>query len=116
MKSRSDEDTRYVIYRLGAHGAWWGAFAWTVALTWVNLTRPALAPPDTFQKISGLFIILLMGVAIALGSALSRMRLARTITRVFEVGVDVASRGAQGRQQQIIDLLNEELKDRERTQ
>ena len=85
-----NEDTRYVVYRLGAHIAWWSAAAWTAVLTWVNLSRPVTALPSTFQRISGLFIILLMGVAIALGSALARMRLARTITKVFEAGVTVA--------------------------
>src|SRR4051812_28777764 len=96
------EDFRYKAYRLGAHLAWWGAFAWTSILTWVNLTRPAAALPNTFQRVSGLFIILLMGLGISLGSALARMRLARTIEKVFRVGVSVASGGAKERQDQII--------------
>lgn len=110
---RNDEDRRYAAYRLGAHFTWWGAFAWTAALTYVNLTRPVAALPNTFQRVSGLFIILLMGVAIALGSALSRMRLARTISRVFEVGVGVASEGARERQSEIIRMLKEELDSRD---
>lgn len=108
-----NEDFRYKVYRIGAHASWWGAFAWTSILTWVNLTRPATALPNTFQRVSGLFIILLMGVAIALGSALARMRLAKTIARVFEVGVSVASQGAVERQQQIIRLLKTELESRD---
>ncbi len=69
-----------------ANLGWWGAFAWTAVLTWVNLSRPATALPTTFQRISGLFIILLMGIGIAAGSALSRMRLSETITKALEVG------------------------------
>jgi hypothetical protein len=110
---KTSEDRRYSLYKLGAHLSWWGAFAWTTVLTYVNLTRPAAALPNTFQRVSGLFIILLMGVAIALGSALSRMRLAKTISRVFEVGVTVASDGARQRQQEIINMLQEELASRE---
>jgi hypothetical protein len=84
------EDTRYKLYRWGAHLAWWGALGWAIALTWVNLQRGA-ALPGAFQRISGIAIILLVGVAIALGSALSRMRLARTIGNVFEAGMRIAS-------------------------
>lgn len=109
---KTDEDIRYLSYRLGAHVAWWSAFAWTAALTWVNIARPATALPNAFQRVSGLFIILLMGMAVALGSALSRMRLAKTIRAVFEVGVSVASEGARERQKQIIDLLNDEITSR----
>lgn len=84
-----NEDRKYVLYRVGAHCAWWGATLWTAALTWMNVTRPALSLPTTFQRVSGLFILLLMGVAIALGSTLARMRLAKTITEVFQAGVTV---------------------------
>jgi uncharacterized membrane protein len=55
----------------------------------MNVSRPALSLPNDFQRVSGLFILLLMGVAIALGSTLSRMRLAKTITEVFQAGVTV---------------------------
>lgn len=110
---KTSEDYRYNLYRFGAHAAWWSAFAWTAALTYVNLTRPAMALPNTFQRVSGLFILLLMGIAIALGSSLARMRLAKTITSVFEVGVTVASEGARQRQSQIIEMLREELESRE---
>lgn len=84
------EDTRYNLYRYGAHAAWWTAFAWTALLTYVNLTHPPTAPPGAFQRVSGLGIILLMGIAIALGSALSRMRLASVINKVFESGMRIA--------------------------
>lgn len=91
MKScKPSEDARYKLYRAGAHGAWWSAFAWTAVLTYVNLTRDPMTPPSAFQRASGLGIILLMGVAIALGSALSRMRLSATILSVFEAGQKVA--------------------------
>lgn len=90
MTRRTSEDVRYLTYRIGAHLAWWGAFAWTGVLTYINLSHPVTALPNLFQRISGLFILLLMGIAIALGSALSRMRLARTITGVFEAGMQVA--------------------------
>lgn len=103
------EDFRYTAYRLGAHFCWWTAFAWTAALTWVRLIGSPLDPPTKFEQVSGLFIILLMGGAIAMGSALARMRLAKTITEVFNVGVKVASSGAKERQEQIIHMLKEEL-------
>lgn len=74
-----------------ANVGWWGAFAWTAALTWVNLSREATAVPNLFQRISGLFIILLMGVGIAAGSALSRMRLSETIMKALEVGYNARS-------------------------
>lgn len=112
VKFKVDEDARYKVYRVGAHAAWWGAFVWVGLLTWVNLNRPAMALPNTFQRISGLFIILLMGIAIALGSSLSRMRLAKTITGVFETGMNVAGLGSKERQEQIIALLHEEIKER----
>lgn len=102
------EDARYKLYRYGAHGAWWSAVAWTGVLTWVNLSHPVTALPNLFQRVSGLFILLLMGFGISLGSALSRMRLARTIESVFEVGMDVAALGSKVRQEQIIHLLEEE--------
>lgn len=106
---RTAEDVRYLAYRLGAHLAWWSAVAWTIALTVVNLSRPVTTLPNLFQRISGLFIILLMGIAIALGSALSRMRLAKTIAKVFETGVGVAALGARDRQEQIIEMLRQEM-------
>jgi hypothetical protein len=111
---RNAEDVRYLAYRIGAHVAWWGSFAWTAALTWINLSRPVAALPTTFQRVSGLFILLLMGVAIALGSSLARMRLAKTITKVFDVGMNVAAAGSKERQTEIINLLHEELESRER--
>lgn len=88
-RKKSSEDRRYLLYRIGAHGAWWGAFAWTAILTVSKLQREITEPPTRFEQVSGLFIILLMGVAIALGSALARMRLAKTISRVFEAGMMV---------------------------
>lgn len=106
---RTAEDVRYLAYRIGAHLAWWSAFAWTAILTYVNLSHPVTALPNTFQRISGLFILLLMGIAIALGSALARMRLAKTIAKVFETGVGVAALGARDRQEQIIQMLREEM-------
>lgn len=91
MKLKINEDVRYNLYRAGAHAAWWSALGWTGVLTWVNLSRPAMALPNTFQRISGIFIIILLGIGIALGSALSRMRLARTISEVFETGMKLAA-------------------------
>lgn len=88
-RKKSAEDKRYLFYRIGAHASWWGAFALAVTLTASRLAREVGEPPTRFEQISGIFIILLMGVAIALGSALARMRLARTITRVFEAGMMV---------------------------
>jgi hypothetical protein len=88
-REKTTEDRRYLFYRLGAHFAWWSAFGLAAALTISRVSREVMAPPTRFEQVSGIFIILLMGVAIALGSALARMRLARTITRVFEAGMMV---------------------------
>lgn len=92
MKSVTpSEDTRYKIYRVGAHVAWWTAFTWTAVITYISLNQDSMTPPSSFQRVSGLGIILLMGVAIALGSTLSRMRLSATILAVFEAGQRVAA-------------------------
>ena len=85
------DDFRFQLYRIGAHVAWWGAFAWTVALTTVNLGRGELAPRTAFQTSSPIVIILLIGIAIALGNALSRMRLAKTIAEVFNLGLTLSA-------------------------
>lgn len=106
------EDARYTLYRAGAHLAWWTAVVWTFVLTWVNIRR-GTALPDTFQEVSGIFIVLLMGMGVALGSALARMRLARTIQQVFRVGADVAAAGSRERQMEIIRLLKQDLEQRE---
>lgn len=86
-----DEDARFQVYRIGAHGSWWGALILTVILTVMNLSANPLEPPNTFQRIAGIFIVFLIGVGIALGSALARMRLADTIADVFETGLKVAT-------------------------
>jgi len=86
ISSRIKEEHRRVIALVLANVGWWGAFTWTSVLTYMNITRPVTAMPNTFQRISGLFIILLMGVGIAAGLALSRMRLAASILRAFEEG------------------------------
>lgn len=88
-RKKSPEDRRYLFYRIGAHASWWGALALAAILTASRLAREVGEPPTRFEQISGIFIILLMGVAIALGSALARMRLAKTISRVFEAGMMV---------------------------
>lgn len=88
-RKKTPEDRRYLLYRVGAHLAWWSAFGLALALTAIRLAHEATDPPTRFEQLSGIFIILLMGAAIALGSALARMRLARTITRVFEAGMMV---------------------------
>lgn len=75
------EDTRYLAYRIGAWTAWWLTFV----LTWLRVA-------DKFPREWSMLIILLIGVAIALGLALSRMRLARTITQVFLVGMQTQAR------------------------
>lgn len=93
----SREDVRYNLYRFGAHTAWWGAAAWSTALTWENLHSSPLKPPSDFIRVSGIFILLLMGVAIALGSALSRMRLGKTISGVFQTGLSIAVSMNNGR-------------------
>lgn len=104
------EDTRYKIYRIGAHVSWWGAFAWTAALTWINISRPVASAPTAFQRVSGLFIILLMGCAIALGSALARMRLARTISDVFQTGMRLASESHKDLANQVVASIRKESK------
>lgn len=85
------EDDRYTVYRIGAHTAWWGAFTWMISLTIVNVMHDPTLPRTEFQIMSGIGIVFLIGVGIALGSALARMRLADTITSVFEAGLKVAT-------------------------
>lgn len=80
------EENRRKIALLLANFGWWGAIVWTGVLTYFNLTNPPTALPTTVQRVSGIFIILLMGVGIAACSALSRMRLSKTIVAAFEQG------------------------------
>lgn len=54
---------------------WFGALALTVL-------RTADVIPDS----TGIYVVLLIGVAIAAGMSLSRMRLAKTINAVFRAG------------------------------
>lgn len=84
------ETSRYKLYRAMAHGSWWLAFTWTAVLTYANLTRDIAEGPSAFQRVSGLGIVLLIGVAIAMGNALSRMRITKTILSAFETGQRVA--------------------------
>lgn len=94
-RKRTAEDRRYLVFKIGAHVCWWLAFAWAVGLTWARVAADPTTPPGTFERVSSIFIILLMGAAISLGSSLSRMRLARTITDVFEAGMTVAAHAAR---------------------
>jgi hypothetical protein len=80
------EENRRRIALFLAHMGWWGAIVLTTVLTWYNTSRPPTALPTTFQRVAGIFIILMMGVGIAACSALSRMRLSRTIVAAFEQG------------------------------
>lgn len=84
-------DFRFQLYRIGAHVAWWMALAWTVALTISNASHDPTAPRTAFQITSPIVIILLIGVAIALGNALSRMRLTQTIADVFNLGLTLSA-------------------------
>lgn len=86
-RKKTKEDRRFLIYQVGAYVSWIAAFGLTTYLTVVRLGRELTEPPTRFEQLSGIFIILAMGVAIALGSALSRMKLARTITKVFQAGM-----------------------------
>ena len=86
MTVKFKEEHRRIVALVLANFGWWGAFTLTTVLTWVNISRPPTALPTTFQRVSGLFIILLMGIGIAAGLALSRMRLAESILRAFEEG------------------------------
>lgn len=88
-RKRTPEDWRYLYYRVGAHFCWWSAFGLALALTVMRLDNSPTELPSKFEQISGIFVILLMGVAISLGSALARMRLAKTIANVFEAGIAV---------------------------
>lgn len=79
-----DEDRRGTLYRIGAWGSWWGV----AGLLGINISMGGStggAPPWL-----GLVIVVLMGTGIAFGMALSRMRLASTISGVFQVGMRAA--------------------------
>lgn len=102
------EDRRRIFAQIAAHGGWWGA----VVLLGINIALGGAEPAGDAPPWLGLIIVVLIGVGIAGGTSLSRMRLAEVITRALEVGASVAASGAQERQRQIIELLREELNDR----
>lgn len=82
------EDRRRRFITVLAWGSWITAIALTSLLTYFNITHPLPKTPNPFQRIGGLLIILSMGVGIAAGTALSRIKLGETITRVFDAGVE----------------------------
>lgn len=84
------EETRHKIALTLANVGWVGAVLWATLLTYLNLTHPPTTAPMPIQRVSGILIILLMGVGIAACSSLSRMRLSKTISKVFETGLTAA--------------------------
>lgn len=70
------QETRQWLAALTAYGSWTLA----VILTWLRLT-------EVLDQRFGVLVILLIGVAMAGGIKLSRMRLAATMTAVFQAGI-----------------------------
>lgn len=80
------EEHRRFFALVFAHVGWWGSFVLLCIIISMGGSKPAGKAPPWL----GLIFILLMGVGIAAGSALSRMRLSRTIVTAFERGYDMA--------------------------
>lgn len=76
------EEHRRTMALVLAHTGWWGSVLLLVVIISMGGSKPAGNAPPWL----GLVFIILMGVGIAAGSALSRMRLARTIEMAFERG------------------------------
>lgn len=74
------EGVRRTGARIVAHVSWWGAFAVTV-----------LRVMELIPVTLGVIVVLLIGTGTAASLALSRMRLADTITTAFEAGMRVSN-------------------------
>lgn len=80
------EATKRKLVTVLAWGSWMSALTLTGIVTYINVVRPITLVPTLFQRVASVFIIVLMGVGVAAGTSLSRMKLGDTITRVFEEG------------------------------
>lgn len=76
------EDDRRKVALFVAHGGWWGAFGLLITNVALGGSRPAGSAPPWL----GLIIVFLIGVGIAGGTALARMRMARTIMSAMDQG------------------------------
>ncbi len=92
------ESSRRKAITVLAYGSWLGALGMTAVLTYFNFTHPLPALPNAFQRVGGLFIVLLIGVAISSGLALSRIRLAKTLSAVFEEGYRASEKRKNNRE------------------
>lgn len=81
------QETRHRAALVGAWGGW---------LTATGLT--ALRVTDQIGQAVGIVIVLFIGVAIACGMTLSRMRLSATIVATFQAGILAAEQRAQSRE------------------
>lgn len=99
------QDARYRVARIAAHGGWWGAFLALVINISLGGTRPVGDAPPWL----GLIVIVLIGIAIAAGQTLGRMRITAAITRAFDVGYSISesesAAGARKRQDEILEQL-----------
>jgi hypothetical protein len=97
-----NEDARRLLTRALAWGAWLTA----MALTALRLTGEV-------GQAQGVLIVFFIGIAIAAGSALSRMHLRDTIVGAFEAGLHAAEdrllEGGDGHEEQIKESSKEIL-------
>lgn len=78
-----------------ANTGWWGA----VTLLGVHIGLGGARPVGGAPPWMGLVIVVLIGVGIAGGTALSRMKLARTISKALEVGMQIQIRDGNRKEQ-----------------
>lgn len=82
MKIKVKEEQRRTLALIIAHTGWWGA----LILLGVNIGLGGQRPIGHAPPWLGLIIVVLIGIGIAGGTSLARMRLARTIMRAFDEG------------------------------
>src|SRR5688500_1963000 len=81
-------DRRYYSARALAHLGWWGALAVMAAHISMGGAKPVGDAPPWL----GLIIIFMIGIGIAAGNTLGRMRLSKSIAKGFDVGYDTGYR------------------------
>lgn len=106
------QNVRYRIARATAHTGWWGA----VLLLTMHISMGGSRPEGHSPPWLGLFIVVLIGLGIAGGQSLGRMRLTEAIKNAFNVGYGAAYHDQMDevaqRQNQILEELEDARKER----